>query len=141
MAGFTLIEALVALVVLSTVLLSFTWLFRFETKLHQGYRQDDQIMWHLFLTQLTRYETQWQFIEAQGNQQLRFRTTTDATNFYLEISRTGKYTLIKLRKLGGYEPLLMNLRGGQFAVEADYISLKVVMNSGKEYEAHFYGWR
>lgn len=140
-AGFTLVEAILALVVVSIVVLSFNSLFRIQAKLKDREELDSTIIWHLFLSQLENTSATWEYRGKESDVSLAFLDVKDGKPLSLKFSTREQGNVIKIQKLNGYEPVLMQVERGVFFEYDNHVTLKVVMRDGKEFEADFYQWQ
>lgn len=138
--GFTLLELLVGLIVVSVVVLSSQWLFRLEYQLRRPESVDSALSWHLFLNQLENQTSLWEFVMLDDPQRLTLFDRESGTNFTIEFLERPRGGVIRKRQANGYEPVLMKVEEMAFSVDGTKVKLKVVMSDGQHYEADFYQW-
>ena len=142
--GFTLLEGIIALVVVGLITSSFSWLFLLEAQLKREETLTSSNDWHLFLSQLENSLTTWDYLSVSDDQErvnLIDRQDKDSPFEILFLKQPGQATGVMIkRKRGGYEPVLMEVKEAQFSASPNYVRLVVKLGDGKTYEAKIYQW-
>lgn len=143
--AFSLVEALISLLVVSLVTLSFGWLFRLEAKINQNQRQSEIINWHLFLNQLEYSIDKWEYqgITSASRKVNLLDHSDNGQPFeilFLKNAEDQRGVLIK-RKRNGYEPILTHVNTARFLKVDNHVRLEVEMEGGNHYEADIHQWR
>lgn len=136
-AGFTLLEAVVALFVVSLICLSFSWLVAIGQKLTTKDQLTHELAWHVFLIQLENAAEKWEFQQVAENR-LYFIDRLDGDK---EIIIEHYRHQIKKAKNRGYEPLLFNVQEMQVQQTEKGVEMEVVFNDNREYQAYFSRWQ
>lgn len=142
--GFTLLEGIIALVVVGLITSSFNWLFPLAAQLNREEMITSSNDWHLFLNQLENSLTEWEYVNVSADQKKvnlidRVDQETPFEILFLKQPRQETGVIIK-RKRGGYEPVLMQVKEAQFSASPNYVTLEVILGDGKVYEAKIYQW-
>ncbi|WP_169333943.1 competence type IV pilus minor pilin ComGF [Allofustis seminis] len=131
-SGFTLLEALVALLITSTIFLLMASGI-FQGKLAQPLAEDqEQIEWHLFLNQWEAYLN-----DAEFEKLTRRQLTTKEKAKNKKKSETFTYkksgqAFVRTKNYGGgYQPLLLNVAYVEFARVQGQIEITVSFINGK----------
>lgn len=135
-SGFTLIECLVALVALTLIISSFSWLLQIEKKLAVANQGDSARQWHLFVVSIEGRSREWQLVKVEP-QQLYFRESADGDLLWLEFS-AGK---LRKRKGRSSELMLENVKEVVFAVGDLGVRMDVTFKDGKNYQGNFSQWQ
>lgn len=119
-SGFTLIECLVSLMILSLMCLFFSTAIRHVVNVTHHLQSENERMWHIFLIQLEHElkNCQYQKIEDQAI------VLINQTNQHQVQIVFKKGKIIKVDN-GGYQPLLMNVKEIVFKEEGKSIYLTV----------------
>ncbi|QIL45826.1 ComGF family competence protein [Vagococcus coleopterorum] len=133
LAGFTLLEGMVALLILSCILLLANTVIKSTVAIEVGAGKNSQVEWHLFLNQFEHISTEWQLKKVEP-EKLTFREG----NKLVELSFYKN--LLRIRKNGGYEPVLTRVIKTRFSDNEGGVDFKIKLEDGKEYCATFYGW-
>ena len=138
-SGFTLIESIVGLAVVSLMVILLNMLIKVETKTIESIQQKSEMNWHVFLSQLEYNSNDWKFKEVKQNR-LYFVEKSDKGNEVVIVIE--KYAnQLKERKNGGYNPLLMGVEACNFS-KADYgVIIDVTMEDGKKFKSVFPQWK
>lgn len=141
-SGFTLIEGVLSLVVLAFIMLLMQVFVTASMKISQYSSGKCALEWHLFLAQLENTSKDWQ-IQKLESQRLTFIDLKEAENQaikdpYFEI--TPYKNQLKIKKRGGYEPLLTKVVSSHFSLINQEVSISVVMEDGKQYQSKFPNW-
>ena len=142
--GFTLLEGIIALVVVGLITSSLSWLRPLEAQLKREEAITSSNDWHLFLSQLENSLADWDYVSVSADQQrvnLIDRQDENSPFEILFLKQANKETGVMIkRKRGGYEPILMQVKAAQFSASSNYVSLVVRLGDGKTYEAKIYQW-
>lgn len=137
-AGFTLVESIIALSVISFIILMLNMLMKVENKTVLSFQRKSELNWHIFLSQLEYGSKKWEFKELDKSRL-----------YFVEKKESGKETQViiekyanqlKERKNGGYNPLLIGVETCYFK-KSDYgVIINVTMEDGKVFESVFPQW-
>lgn len=134
--GFTLIEVLLSLSIVSlcVVLLSF---FTSQSKsLQERINTDRQIEWHLFLNQ-AEYELEGSYKVSVNLDSMTVEKENDQG--HKETIKYQKYLSLLRRQVGGegHQPLLTDLKSLQFKTKENKVIITVKFNNEETYSAVF----
>ncbi|MDO5456952.1 MAG: competence type IV pilus minor pilin ComGF [Atopococcus tabaci] len=129
--GFTLIEALISLFVVSlSLFLMNSLLLNIQTVIPKIDHQK-QAEWHVFLHQLP-YEIEGYQLELADNRELLF-TSDEGSKIYIYL-RNGR--VVKQVNYEGHQPLLMDVKSIQYQnYEENLINVNVEFLTGEQYAA------
>lgn len=131
--GFTLLEALVALLVLLLICSFFIGLIRGAERIADDDRAKKHMEWHLFLNQLTHELSNLTLVEVRAD-----RLRLLEKNAKNEINRTtiehySDGQMIRKATNEGHHPLLLNVKRVEFnEVETGVIQIDVELLSGEK---------
>ena len=134
-SGFTLIEAVLALVVLASVCFLFMPLIRISTTVSRNLTNSHQLELHTFLIQLQRSLDQGEFVKVEENR-LFLREKDPAIKWLTEVSQYRQ--MIRRQKNQGHEPLLMNVSTATFTAEKGRIAVEVSFLNGEDYRNYLF---
>lgn len=142
-AAFTLIEGLLSLLVVSLLVFFMQLLVVATAKVSTYNYQKCALEWHLFLSQLENNSKDWE-LQTLDSQKMVFINRQEIADepqkaVTFELSRYKNQ--LKIKKRGGYEPLLTKVVSSHFSLENQEVRISVVMEDGKNYEGSFYRWR
>lgn len=133
--GFTLFECLVSLVVLSVILVSFSWFFQIYERLPAN-QSDSARLWHLFILNSEGTSREWDLLKVEEKRLFFKDRRTDAT---LKIELVSG----QLRKRQGRssELLLEGIKRVNYRVDELGVRMDVTFNDGKSYQGNFPQWQ
>ncbi|GGC87054.1 competence type IV pilus minor pilin ComGF [Enterococcus wangshanyuanii] len=131
-AGFTLIECLLALFLLSIICLLFSAVIKNAKVVSEVLKSEKEKEWHIFVIQLENELAGCQFKEIQGNKMI-YENPKKERNILIE------YKLGKIIKVdnGGYQPLLIDVREVDFKKEDDFVVIRAVFKNEQQYSARW----
>lgn len=129
--GFTLLEAMVGLMVLSLSMLLFTGLLENAKFLEKYLAHSEEKNWSIFLLQLESECRGYNINEVKSNQ-IKFVHSTTNEAFFLKY-KNGK--IIK-SKNKGYQPLLLNVKAANFEKSTSGAKLSVLLENGIEKQSN-----
>ncbi|EJH6408013.1 TPA: ComGF family competence protein [Enterococcus faecalis] len=132
-AGFTMLECLVALVVLSCMCQLFQLMIQQSFIGNQYLKNNDSKSWHIFLIQLEK-ECQKLVFQTGSAQEISFLDSETNKTISIQIKED---KIIKRVNGKGYQPLLIGIKNGQFKNEGQSFTLKVTFTSGKTFDSFF----
>ncbi|WP_409173623.1 competence type IV pilus minor pilin ComGF [Enterococcus mundtii] len=126
-SAFTMIECLIALLILNTILLSFGLFIRQSEKLNTFFQKDEQTEWLIFLAQFENELASSQSISIIENRLYYENEKTFVIEGYQQMIR-------KRGTAGGHQPMLTGVKHVQFKEEDRVILLHVeFMNGDNKY--------
>ncbi|WP_269195207.1 competence type IV pilus minor pilin ComGF [Enterococcus mundtii] len=126
-SAFTMIECLIALLILNTILLSFGLFIRQSEKLNTFFQKDEQTEWLIFLAQFENELASSQRISIIENRLYYENEKTFIIEGYQQMIR-------KRGTAGGHQPMLTGVKRVQFKEEDQVILLHVeFMNGDNKY--------
>ncbi|BAO08180.1 MULTISPECIES: competence type IV pilus minor pilin ComGF [Enterococcus] len=126
-SAFTMIECLIALLILNTILLSFGLFIRQSEKLNTFFQKDEQTEWLIFLAQFENELASSQRISIIENRLYYENEKTFVIEGYQQMIR-------KRGTAGGHQPMLTGVKHVQFKEEDRVILLHVeFMNGDNKY--------
>lgn len=131
--GFTLVESMLALLILSIILLLSNAVLKSTKSIQVEAGQDCQVEWHLFLNQFDYMRKDWKLTSIQ-TRKLLFED--DKGTFELSAYKNQ----LRIKKNGGYEPVLTRVQKTEFVPTKGGVTFKIKMEDGEEYRATFYKW-
>lgn len=132
-AGFTMLECLVALVVLSCMCQLFQLMIQQSFIGNQYLKNNDSKSWHIFLIQLEK-ECQKLVFQTGSAQEISFLDSETNKTISIQIKED---KIIKRVNGKGYQPLLIGIKNGQFKNEGQSFTLEVTFTSGKTFDSFF----
>lgn len=133
--GFTLIEDVFGLIILSLVVSTMQVFMQTGEKITLISREKNSLEWHLFLSQLENRSKNWQ-VKIVKSQQLVISDQQEKQEFEI----TPHKNQLKIKKRGGYEPLLTKVSSSHFYEQEGMVVISVVMEDGKAYQGIFPKW-
>lgn len=130
-AGFTILECLVALVVLSCMCQLFQLMIQQSFIGNQYLKNNDSKSWHIFLIQLEK-ECQKLVFQTGSAQEISFLDSETNKTISIQIKED---KIIKRVNGKGYQPLLIGIKNGQFKNEGQSFTLEVTFTSGKTFDS------
>lgn len=131
--AFTLIECLVALLVMSLFLTGTLTAFRQSKEVSQSVYGRNRQEWYIFLVQLDNKMAEGKFSKVTDTKlyyNKENETTGGEFEGYIELSRQNKEIVI--REKGGYEPILTEVSQLKFRQNAHYILFTVIFLNGEK---------
>ncbi|GAA2910199.1 competence type IV pilus minor pilin ComGF [Enterococcus pseudoavium] len=125
-SGFTLLESMVALIMLSGVLLLLAGLIQHANKIEQSLKGYHQLEWEIYLLQLDNELAELPYIETSGNE-IICKTDAEESVFIQQF----KDKIIK-RQSGGYQPLLTGVKKFVCQEENQGVDFSVTFTDGKQ---------
>ncbi|WP_258080086.1 competence type IV pilus minor pilin ComGF [Enterococcus mundtii] len=126
-SAFTMIECLIALLILNTILLSFGLFIRQSEKLNTFFQKDEQTEWLIFLAQFENELASSQRISIIENRLYYENEKTFIIEGYQQMIR-------KRGTAGGHQPMLTGVKRVQLKEEDQVILLHVeFMNGDNKY--------
>ena len=125
-SGFTLLECLLALLVLSTLFLFIGQFVQTTQIIHQQLQQTKDKEWEVFLIQL-EYELKEDSFIKVANNTLYLKSTTGK-----EVLIQPYQTMIRKRKNGGHQPMLTEVASFTASKENQQIQLEVIFLDGRK---------
>ncbi|MBO0470965.1 prepilin-type N-terminal cleavage/methylation domain-containing protein [Enterococcus sp. DIV0242_7C1] len=131
-AGFTLIECLLALFLLSIICLLFSAAIKHAKVVSEILKSEKEKEWHIFVIQLENELAGCAFKVIQGNKMI-YENPKKERGIWIE------YKLGKIVKVdnGGYQPLLIDVHEADFKEEDDFVVIRAVFKNGQQYSARW----
>lgn len=132
LAGFTLIECLIALFCLAASLLFISGFVKQIPIIRQQLDGNRQQEWHAFLHQLDHETSDWEYA-LNSSAILMFKKGSSI----LKIERYGDVIRKRVNNLG-HQPLLTKVYNSKFSLQGSAIKIWVQFESGEEYETWWF---
>lgn len=128
--GYTFVEALLHLAILSVFFILFSGFFRYSAGLIHQVSDPSAVEWELFRYELAEYLKSVDGVQILGREsQLRIISGNKVT----EIGHYPAQSLIRKRVNGeGHEPMLTGVQSVRFTVEENELSIRAVFIGGTE---------
>lgn len=138
-SGFTLVEGLLSLLILSFLVMLMQLFVTASLKMSSYTQKKCALEWHLFLTQLENTSQGWQ-VQKVESQRLTLISEKEEGGKREPFEITPHKNQLKMKKRGGYEPLLTKVVSSHFSINNQEVSIAVVMEDGKKYQSLFPKW-
>lgn len=136
--GFTLLECVISLMVLTLIIQSFSWFLQIERQSVRSKGRSSSLEWHLFATNLDNASENWRFIKME-NELIWFKDSQEREGDNLFFIEQVNYQLRK-RKHNGVELLLENVEAVWYSTSETKIRMEVTFTDGKKYRGDFPQW-
>ncbi len=131
--GFTLIECLIALMVLSSICFLFLPIINITKELNEDLNDSVIQEWHVFLAQLDIETKGYQLTEVKPDRLIFVNPETQ------EIMKIGTYeTMIRKQLNDGHQPLLMHVKQAVFSQAGSYVKLQVTFLNDEQHCGYLY---
>ena len=131
--GYTLLEALLQLVVFALVCHFFIVIILWATTMRTTMMTDEQTKWELFVFEMHTYLADATSLNISGNQQ-RIILQTSNTLHHFDCYRN----MIRDRVNGGHVPMLIGINSCQFQLNDHQLTIAVKFPSGLQKERTYY---
>ena len=136
--GFTLIETIISLGILLSVSCLLLPMLQINQQTHQKMEETSRQDWYVFMIQIANLVENYQLVEVEPTR-LSFYDAHGTTTKYPVIEYYDKGHLIrKTSKIGGHEPLLMNVKWAQFQNEGNYVKIEVEFLNDEKYQGFLF---
>lgn len=133
-AGFTLIEALVALIITTLTLSLLSMGITHFKHVSKNVDTDRQLEWHLCLNQLEHYLTNSELVAVSNDKLVVKEYENQSQNKVTAEYRMVNQNFVR-RVNNGTQQLLMNLKSIQFEIENRALLVKSAFYTGEQYQA------
>lgn len=135
LAGFTLIEGVLGLFLVSVIVMLFQLFILGAEKISAFSSGKNSLEWHLFLSQIENRSNNWELVEIEPHR-LVFFEREEGVDFEL----TPHKSQLKIKKRRGYEPVLTKVASSHFSLVNKDVVISVVMEDGRNYRGVFPKW-
>lgn len=135
--GFSLLEVVVTLSILSSCVLLFSFAISQIRSTRNLIKDERQIEWHLFINQL-EYELSSSEEVSASRDKITVQKYDPEDQRMKTITYERYFSMIR-RQVGslGHQPILLEVAAVRFSLEEEMLSLHVDFNNGEKYNANF----
>ncbi|SFC14019.1 competence protein ComGF [Alkalibacterium subtropicum] len=133
--GFSLLEVILALSILSSCVLLFSFAISQIQTTRSHIKDERQIEWHLFINQLEHELIDSENVSA-SREQISFQKFDPVGQRIENITYERRFQIIR-RQVGalGHQPILLEVLAVEFSLLEEALSIRVEFKNGEEYNA------